>query len=183
VLLPEVFFWYSLELDYAIIACEAPDVDIHPIPFFDDESKENGTTFNVAKNDELVIPQFPGLAQYAEKCEDLTEQKKWMKRSGERVSSIGRVKGFYEPAVSNIKETFSKIIGQVFVSMDPQWHQRIEYDANTLPGSSGSPIFNAAGNLVGLHSCSFSNTDNWNRGITTQRIYDHLKLSSKLTNL
>lgn len=56
---------------------------------------------------------------------------------------------------------------------------RIRYDANTEPGSSGAPVFNAALDLVALHHAgdpnfAFDHQPTYNQGIVIQALIEHL---------
>lgn len=50
---------------------------------------------------------------------------------------------------------------------------RVRYDADTLPGSSGSPIFNDKGQWIGLHHYG-SETRGYNQGIPAHKIIESL---------
>ena len=72
----------------------------------------------------------------------------------------GMVKHFSHDTVKDVKEPF------------------LEYNANTLEGSSGSPVFVVKESkcfLVALHSKGVeSDSSNWNKGVLLSEILNHL---------
>ena len=53
--------------------------------------------------------------------------------------------------------------------------QRILYDIATVQGSSGSPIIDIYGNLVGVNFAKLNGSDNFNFGIPIERVKEFMK--------
>lgn len=53
--------------------------------------------------------------------------------------------------------------------------QRILYDIATVQGSSGSPVIDTEGNLVGVNFAKLNGSDNFNFGIPIERVREFMK--------
>ena len=51
----------------------------------------------------------------------------------------------------------------------------IQYNINTEPGSSGSPVLNRRGQLVAINFAGYRNAQSFNYGVKEKHLYDLIK--------
>jgi hypothetical protein len=69
-----------------------------------------------------------------------------------------------------------KLAAGVVTAFDPL-HQRVTYTTNTMPGSSGSPVFTLGWDLVALHHFG---AQSGNMGISLAAVWEHLAAAGRL---
>ena len=74
----------------------------------------------------------------------------------------------------------SLLLGAGVVTADDSVHQRVVYTTNTLPGSSGAPVFTLGWELVALHHFGEATG---NRGIPLAAIWTQLEAKGTLSQL
>jgi V8-like Glu-specific endopeptidase len=67
--------------------------------------------------------------------------------------------------------------GEVIQENDPI---RVLYSIPTLPGSSGSPLFNKKGQIVAINYCGYNQKENFNYGIMSWHLKNLINAKPKL---